>query len=51
MLRASEDFAAMERAAAEEEESGMGGFKHEVAGRRKRKEVRSRESTLRHSTV
>ncbi|GMS95686.1 hypothetical protein PENTCL1PPCAC_17861 [Pristionchus entomophagus] len=39
ITKASEDFAAMEKAAAEEEESGMGGFKHEVAGRRKRKEV------------
>lgn len=38
-FRASEDFVAMEKAAAEEEENGMGGFKHEIAGRRKRKEV------------
>ncbi|GMT24306.1 hypothetical protein PFISCL1PPCAC_15603, partial [Pristionchus fissidentatus] len=39
ITKASEDFAAMERAAAEDEESGMGAFKNEVSGRRKRKEV------------
>ena len=38
MRRASDDFAAMEKAR-EDEENGMGGFRHEVAGRRKRKDV------------
>ena len=37
VCRASDEFAAMEKA--QEEDNGMGAFKHEVAGRRRRKDV------------